>query len=347
MKAKTKTKLVAMMTDTEDPWKPLSPPSQMTDVSGRRVDQSLPWNVYWALDMDRRCLLVFRHSPENSPARTLPRLQGLEVTISAQQQNGQSLLVIRLKDNGQREVFHHLCLDMIEATRATKTEQQAIERFIARIWRWHWLLRGGRDGRLPEEVQKGIIGELQLMQGYLFSVIGVEAAVRSWMGPLGAPKDFEIGHVCIEVKSRKGSAVPFVSISTQHQLDTEGVDALFLYVVEVVNAPGSDPNGITLTDQVVSVQQKIQGLGAAVADLFEQRLMAVGFDRTHDYTDTKWLIGQERLFKVSGDFPRVTPSMYPSGVEKVRYEISLSDCEPYRVDRVDVTPILKGERDVD
>ena len=335
------------MTDDKDPWASLVRPAAMTDASGRRVDPALQWNIYWALDVDGGCLLVFRHLSENRPKNRLPRPSGLEVEARSPQQGSAHLLIVRLKDNEQRDIFHRLCLDMIDATRPATSEPEAIERFLGRIWRWHWLLRGGRGDRLTEDEQKGAIGELHFMQCHLFPSVGVETGVRSWAGPMGSPKDFEVGRTCIEVKARRGAAAPYVAISTQDQLDTEGVDALFLHVAEVTATSADDPKGISVTDKALSIRAEVQAHGTAVAELLEQRLGAIGFDWAHDYSDSRWLIGNEHVYRVVDGFPRITPGMYPSGVANVRYSISLQDCEPYRTNHAAMIATLGGQTNGD
>lgn len=332
-----------MVAETSDPWEDLEPPVQKPSVSGRRVDPVLKWALYWAVDADNSCLLIMQHATENRPRNKLPNLRGLEIATGVAQGANQAHLVIRLKDREQKEIFHRLCLDIIEATRMARSESEAIERFLARTWRWHWLLRGGRDQRLSDEEQKGLIGELGFMQRHLFPLIGVESSIKSWTGPLDAPKDFEVGRVCVEAKARRGAAIPFVSISTEHQLDTAGLDALFLNVTEVAGTSEDDSRGVTVTDVVRCVFEDVQTKDAATVELFEERLLSVGFDWADDYTDKYWLVGQEYLFEVVEAFPRIIPSMHPNGVENVRYSISLQACESFRTDYERMKSLLAGD----
>lgn len=326
----------------EDPWGGLVQPVQMSTVSGRRVDSELQWNLYWAVDTDGSCLLIFKHATENRPNRKMPNLRGLEIEERQQNNEEYSLLIIRLKENEQREIFYQLCLDIVAATRSAQDEKDAIERFLARTWRWHRLLRGGRDERLSDEEQKGLIGELQLMHQHLFPSIGIATSISSWIGPLDAPKDFEIGRVCIEAKARRGTATPFVAISTEHQLDTEGLDALFLNVTEVTGTSEDDPNGVTVTDICRHIYDIVQASDPSVIELFEERLLAVGFDWDDNYSDKKWLIGSEHVFNITENFPRVTPNMFPTGVTNVRYSISLRECEKFRSDYSHIISILRA-----
>ncbi|MCY4300239.1 MAG: PD-(D/E)XK motif protein [Aestuariivita sp.] len=330
------------MSDSHDPWAKLKIPDQTTKVSGRRVDPGLQWSLYWAIDTDKSCLLILQHAPSLRPKGRLPNLRGLEIEIRTPEEGNHALLVIRLKDNGQRDIFYRLCVDIVAATRAAQSEKEAVEQFLARTWRWHRLLRGGRNERLSDEEQKGLIGELRLMQEHLFSAVGMEACIKSWSGPLGTPKDFEIGRVCIEAKTRRGAATPFVSISSEHQLETSGIDTLFLVVSELTGASSDDTKGLSVSDVARSVLANLQENDASVVELFEQRLLAAGFEWNHDYSDNKWLVGTEHVFEITENFPRIVPDMYPSGASNVRYSIALKDCESFRVDQARLNSALKG-----
>ena len=330
-----------MTTSFEDPWRLLSPPAKITDVSGRRVDAKLQYDLYWAVDVEGSCLLILQHGQDSSQKNKLPKLRGLEIEARPQGKD-RAFLMIRLKDNEQREIFHRLCLDIIDATRSAKSENEAVERFLGRTWRWHRLLRGGRSGKLSEEEQKGLVGELLLMQRHLFTSIGIEAAVKSWTGPFNAPKDFEIGGNCIEVKSRRVGATPYISVSTQNQLDTDGIESLFLHVADIIGASADDPKGFTVTEISRRIYEEIRNQSVSFADTFEEILFATGFDWQHDYSDQKWLAGSERLFRVDGNFPRIIPKMCPSGVVDVKYTIALVECEPFRTDYQHMMTMIKG-----
>ena len=326
----------------EDPWKLLSPPVQITDVNGRRVDAKLRHDLYWAVDVDNNCLLLLQHGQDSGPKNKLPKLRGLEIEVRPQSEN-RAFLMIKLKENEQRKIFYHLCLDIIDATRSAQSESEAVELFLGRTWRWHQLLRSGRIGKLSEEEQKGLIGELLFMQRYLFASTGIEAAVKSWTGPLNAPKDFEIGGICIEVKTRRVGATPYIAVSTQNQLDTDGTKSLFLHVADITSARPDDSKGFTVTEISQKIYEEIRECSAPFSDIFEERLFATGFDWQHDYSGQRWLIGSEKLFRVEGSFPRIIPKMCPSGVADVKYTVALMECEPFRIDYQQMVTTLKGE----
>ena len=332
-----------MMTDRNDPWKDIQPPDQTAEASARRVDLSLPWGLFWAVDADRNCLLILRHGKENRKSSRLPNLRGLRIDVHPLDEETDHL-IIRLVDREQREIFHRLCLDIIEATSLAATEQQAIQYFLTRTWRWHRLLMGAPDGRLSDEEQKGLIGELGVLERHLMPALGLSEAIQSWVGPLGEPKDFEIGQICIEAKARRGTATPHVMISSEHQLDLSGVGILFLHVTEVTAAAEGMSDTVTITDIAGRLRSEIMSHDPAAFDLFDERLVAAGFEWDVDYSDKRWWIGPAHVFEVREGFPSITSSMILGGIDKVRYRLSLKDCESFRVDARDLTKAISRER---
>jgi hypothetical protein len=141
-----------------DPWIDLATPDGATKVSARRVDEHLQWNFYWAKSADRKCLLILRHAPDAQPSSRLPTLNGLEISETDADDGQNRMLVFRLADTNQQVIFEQLCRDIVSATSAAESEPEAVELALARTWRWHHLLRGGSNGRLSEEEQKGLIG---------------------------------------------------------------------------------------------------------------------------------------------------------------------------------------------
>lgn len=329
------------MTDENDPWEMIEPPTQAAVVSGQRVDPDLPWGIYWAVDLDRRCLLVLRHESESKPETKLPRLRGLEIESRSPASVPYYLLVLRLLEGEHREIFHRLCLDIVSATQNAASEKEAVALFLGRTWRWHRLLQGRRSDRLSDEEQKGLIGELLVLRDILFPVSGIETALRSWTGPTGAPKDFELGTLCIESKARRGAASPQVAIASAAQLDTSGIDALYLHVADVTGAPSGVSGAVTISDVVVTVASEVAANAPAFTDLLDQRLLSAGYDAEVDYSDSRWLVGPVHVFEVRDGFPRISTADVPTGVRDLRYSVSLADCEPFRLEIGDLKIRLK------
>ena len=329
-----------MTNEPADPWRGIARPDRIDSVTAHRASGSSRWDLFWGVDTEQTCLLMLRFQRGAQVSQQLPKLRGLTVERRSPAADPDDVLVLRLLESEHREIFHRLCLDIVDATGRAETEAEAISRFVARTWRWHRLLRGGRDGRLNEEQQKGLIGELGLLETHLLSAVGVAQAVRSWRGPLGAPKDFEIGRVSVEVKARRGDSSAHVTISSEHQMDSTGVDVLFLQVVEITEAVSEAANALTITEIADRIRSVVAAHDPMTVDLFDARLFATGFDWSDDYSDRRWIRGREHFFNVREGFPRITRSVLPVGVLNVRYSISLPDCEPFRVSADDLLDLI-------
>jgi hypothetical protein len=314
-----------------DPWAALAPPSAAATVTALRVDANIPWGFFWARDLGKNCLLILRHSAAVLPDGRLPLLQGIELSDSFDEQDSARVLVLRLLDTAQRDLFQQLCLDIVRSTVRASTEIEALQLALARTWRWHHLLRGGRDDRLSEEAQRGLIGELLVLERYLLPLLSPRDSVFAWHGPLDAPKDFEIGRVSIEAKARRGAATPYVSISSEFQLDQSGVDSLFLHVVALDAASADAEDSFTVSDVAKRIQDRVRPVDADASDALDSRLTAAGFEWTHDYADMRWVEGDTRVFQIRIGFPSITPGQFPLGVSRVTYSVALQACEPYRV----------------
>lgn len=327
---------------TDDPWNDLAPPSSAAAINARRVDENIPWGFFWARSIDRKCLLVLRHAADSTPAGHLPRLKGIEVAITDGDDG--RMLVFRLLDSAQRDIFYRLCRDIVASAAHAGSEADAIKLALARTWRWHHLLRGGSDGRLSVEEQKGLIGELLVLENILLPAFGALDAVSTWRGPLGSPKDFEIGRVCIEAKARRGSATPFVMINSEFQLDYEGADALYLHVVELDQLPSDAEGAFTLPDVARRVRDRIASADRRATEAFETLLAAAGFSWDEEYSESKWITGASHLYRVSDEFPRIAAHGIASGISNVKYSLSLVECDPFRVEEDHLRDALKGAR---
>lgn len=331
------------MTVPNDPWKDLIPPSAASAINARRVDENNPWGFFWARAMDGKCLLVLQHGAESSPAKKLPSLKGVEVAVSDGDGQHSRMLVFRLLDSRQRDIFHQLCINIVAAGAAARSEPEAVELAVARTWRWHHLLRGGTGGRLSEDEQKGLIGELLVLERYLLPRLSPADSLAAWRGPLGAPKDFEVGRIGIEAKARRGAATPHILITSEHQLDGEGCDLLFLHVVDLSHAPEGAAQAFTVGDAARRVRDWMT-LDNAATDKYESLLAAAGFRWEDDYSDFKWVEGANRVYGVTDGFPRITASEIASGVSNVRYSISLVECERFVVEAKALDEAMAGGR---
>lgn len=332
---------------SDNPWQGLRPPSGADTISARRADPALPWGFFWARHTDRSYMLVLVHGLESQLIRRLPVLRGIEVLDTEAEQEGARMLAFKLLLPEHRDLFQRLCRDVIDGTRGASSEREAVETTLARTWRWHHLLRGGDDGRLSAEEQKGLVGELIILRDLLLPNLSPLDAVASWQGPLGFPKDFVMGRVCIEAKARRGAAKPYVAISSAEQLDSEGADALYLCVVELDRSTPDGGEGLTVTQVAAEVRRRLEEAEPASVEQFEGLLSAAGLRWDDDYADARWIEGSRRVFAVGAGFPRITPDGLQAGVTDVRYAVSLIECAEFECDDTAVLAVIMRGRHAD
>jgi len=328
-----------MMSD--DPWKDIAPPAAIGSINAKRVDPDVRWGFFWGRSIDRKCLFVLTHAPDVVVGGRLPNLRGVEIT-DVPRSDHEHMLMFKLLEDVHRDIFQRLCRDIVSATTTATNEAEALALCLNRTWRWHHLLRGGGDTRLSVDEQKGLAGELLVIERHLLSCLTPRSILESWRGPLDAPKDFEIGRICVEAKARRGAATPHIAISSADQLDISGVDELFLYVVDVDQAPADTASSFTITDLAGRVRDRLLSTDASVSENLDRLLSAAGFEWSDDYSDTQFVEGSSQLFRVTEDFPRISSSALASGIGNVRYSISLQDCVPFAIDSNGLVDALRA-----
>lgn len=334
---------------SNNPWQDIEPPSSAHTANARRIDADLPWDFFWARAVDGRVMLTLQHAASSSPVSRLPRIRDIEVSLSAADEHGASTLGLKLRESSLQDLFHTLCLDIVSSTTHAVSESDAINTALRRTWRWHHLLRGGRSELLSVEEQMGLIGELLILERHLLPLLPTSVAVEAWRGPLGSPKDFEVGLLAIEAKARRGSSQPSVAITSEHQLDSAGVHSLYLHVVDLSPAPEAMSESFSVSEVASRVRERIAADAPGVVGTFDGLLTASGLVPEHDYSDSCFVEGRSRVFSVDSDFPRIAAADILPGVERVTYSIMLDPCEAFEVNDGDLHDAVArlGESDAD
>ena len=309
------------MIPSDTPWSGL----EVGKIDTRRVDAHGKWDLFWAVMPRADAALVLQLSALPSPLPDLPKLQNLDVSF--QTLPGGPILFVRLRDSSQLGLFETLCRDVVAAAGEATTEAEALDRVIGRTFRWHRLLRGGGLNVLSPEEQKGLIGELRVLS-WLMEGLGAKAAVASWTGPSGAPKDFELPGDCIEVKARRTAAQPHVKISNEFQLADVADHRLWLAVIAVDRV--QPPLGQSLSGLVDDLSARILASNPGALMDWELHLADAGYDPSHSYDQWRWVSSDPQYHRVVDGFPRIA-SPVPQGVSSVSYSLALSAIAPFAV----------------
>lgn len=316
--------------DLEQRWSSLARPSG-ENLAAERVRDWAGGQVLVAVDASGRRYLLVRIS-DLTEVR-LPRpLSGLDLEVRQLQPAGQadgSWLVLSPTQRSGERPFVGLASDVVaELPEGGAPDPAAL---FAVIDRWRRFFGRQNDG-LSYEDQMGLIGELWFLLEWLpaFTV----AAVEAWKGPLRGRHDWITPTISVEVKATGTSTGPVVHhIHRLDQLDEPGHGALYLFSVRAVR----DPSGAESLDGLLEqARSAALAVGVTCANLLDDRLRAVGVTQSElgRYSDAI-RIDQAELYEVHGEFPRLVPSYFPSGlpagITDLNYLLDMGACRPWRI----------------
>ncbi len=308
------------MTRVDDLWRDIAAQANRTGLF-RRVDDSHPLDLYAGVDHHgkRVLLLVVRDAPPNLPS------PGIVEIVCNQRGDAEWAIIVQLARADFDELFGRLCQDLIDGTRES-TPATGGEALLRRLSRWRRLLEVGHRRTLSAIELRGLIGELWFLQTVALPRLGPQAAVQGWLGPLAAPHDFVVGDLVVEIKT----CVPGsndVMITSLEQLDG-GIEPLYLGAVSLAPSTSSSADAFTPSMLVTGIRESLESSQSALTE-FDLRLAEAGYADGEEYARAWHHISGVRYFAVRGDFPRLIPSVVPTGVRDVNYVIDLRSCAAF------------------
>lgn len=188
------------------------------------------------------------------------------------------------------------------------------------------MLEVGHRRTLSEIELRGLIGELWFLQTVALPRVGPLAAVQGWLGPLAAPHDFVVGNLVVEIKTCAPGSDD-VMIASLEQLDT-GSEPLYLGAVSLAPSTSGSADAFTTTMLVSGIRERLETSQSALTE-FDLRLAETGYVDREDYARAWYHISSVRYFAVRDDFPRLIPTVVPTGVRDVNYVIDLRSCAAF------------------
>ena len=259
------------------------------------------------------------------------------VEVSTEPRSGEEVaIVLALEDPGAEDLFASLCADVAGSAAPATDEVTALRLYCGRFERWRRLLEGNARG-LSAGRQRGLYGELLTLVDHLAPIVGVDEATLAWLGPDGAPRDFEVAGVGIETKATATNEPQVITIHGERQLDDRGLRALILvhHSLEPVR-DGAD----TLPSLVDRARDRLSGHPASA--VFEDRLLQSGYADVHApfYRRTGYLVRDAAFFDVRPGFPRIVEADLADGIGRVTYALAVDACRHFRYDADPLTPLL-------
>jgi hypothetical protein len=285
----------------------------------RRIDDSHPLDIYAGIDEDRNPLLLLVTN------RVVPEMENFQSLTMRRFRREDTLwsYTLVLDDKKLAPMFGLLCTDLVKTTEAMNPELGAVQ-FFARLGRWKTLLASGNVGLSEQEV-RGLLAELYVLSELLAPQFGIESCALGWAGPEAEEQDFRIDDRSFEVK-----AIPTgktrVRIASLRQLDSLAA-SLDLLVIPVTIA--SQGQGQTLTNLITTIRADLAGSRVG-SSAFESKLMLTGYTEGDDASMRSYTFGVPVRYQVTGNFPRLVPTVVPDGVVEAAYTIDLTLCSGFQ-----------------
>jgi hypothetical protein len=233
-------------------------------------------------------------------------------------------LNIYLLDNDLKDIFSLFIQNVLEDITESVTENEAIIKTLNVISKWKKLFDRINFNGLTSEQQKGLIGELLFFNYLLKNNKTAASILQAWTGADFEDKDFTFGSVGVEIKLTS-SKHPKIKITSERQLDTETLSALFLilYTTEEVKE-----NGFSLNSLVEQILQNIPTDSERI--FFHEKLLLLGY-REDDRESYNKMYSLKKTFgfTVVTDFPKIVKRHLPLGIYNTSYSIELSALESY------------------
>lgn len=256
---------------------------------------------------------------------TPTKLLGSAVISVAQTKTNQSLsLCFSLENPDLLEYFCTFCEDLVNSTIDIVDDNLAYKTLCARYSSWKKLFKPNQ-ARLTENEVIGLIGELLYLRDVMFNSYGFDIALESWTGPEYTHKDFSLDDTWHEVKTISVGKRE-IRISSLEQLDSDVTGTLAVYELERMSPSfhGIKLNAI-VTDILSLLPHNIQ------KESFLNKISQFGYDFSTEYDNFVFAFIALSKFKVDGSFPRLTRSDIPSSIQRVQYDIILSELDTFKI----------------
>ncbi len=304
-----------------------SPPSGES-LTARIAIPNITERLLAAIDSDaRRHLLVLLKPYDEELHDTQSR--GVTVAtreLTVQDRGTAKYLDIACLDTSGHEAFDLIGRELADGVKSADANPAALAAHVLSRWRRFW---GHSQWQLlSRQEQLGLFAELWFLSAWLIPRAGIIRALDGWRGPFGARHDFEWPAKSIEIKATTSTRGRIHRVNGLDQLEPPEQGELLFFSLQLREEGGATNS---LPRLVASCRVQLESEPDALS-LFERALVQGGYSPVHDeeYAKLKLRVVAEDLFRVTKDFPSLTPASIaggiPPGVERVEYEINLSGC---------------------
>lgn len=275
----------------------------------------------------QRCVLI--EIPEDAAAQftAFYEAKGFTLVVGepSVKHRGFVACILQAVSSDQNDVFSVVVADVLQELSKQKDEAEYVRCLKDRLVKWHDFFKNGAKKKLTDETVIGLWGELHVL-GELHAA-GLTTAIDLWNGPIKSAQDFQGKHVAIEVKTAAEDFFSSVNISSETQLDNTGWQALFLIANRIEHGKEKGVSLPALVDRIAGMLSEQQ------RDRFSAALLCLGYvPEDAGFYSKKYVLKEQRVYQVKGEFPRLMRDDMPKGVSRIQYNLSLKSCRDFLVE---------------
>lgn len=250
----------------------------------------------------------------------LKRFIGVEVQIIPSSNNKKELAIILL-DEELTDIFIVFIEDIINSLLDINNSEIALNIISKRINYWKKLFGKFSTNLLTPQQQRGLFGELYFLNKVLIEN-NYKQIINAWKAPNGTNQDFYTNAKAIEVKTSISNSQT-IKISNEYQLDTSGLDKLFIAFYKLYEFP----DGTTLLSLINDIRLLLNS-DIDLLNIFNVKLINLGVfpELEDDYNEIGYRIRDEKYYNVTSEFPKITALMINESISKISYGIDLGYC---------------------
>lgn len=300
----------------------------------RRIPLASAWPAHAGIHRptDARLLILETDATSVRGLRLKDETRGYAITVGPDDAGRSDRATIRIHEatTGFREIFAIFCADILEHWLPHTAAADALKSLTARLARWRKFFQRGPQAGLSREDYVGLYGELYHIEAGLAAGLAPAPLVSGWQGPTGTNQDFLFGPTAVEVKTTTGNEIDKVRITNIRQLDSTGLEALFLAHHAFDLRQGT---GRTLPQLIDALRSTLAATSAEALSTLNDRLLDAGFlDGTPNEFDSWGFTPRHSdVYTVADGFPRLLESGLPPGVCEVSYTLNLSVAAQFKV----------------
>lgn len=288
----------------------------------QRVDPNHPLDFFVGINekgFDQLALITFIEPAQMRSSKAL------EVEKN-KRKDGKWATQISSIEKKNQEIFARLCVDLVENSYSSSSEQEGISRVTARFLAWQRLFASMHE-TLPISVLKGLVGELSFLKSLISKGVTKDDAIDSWMGPNGSDRDFTLNDRWYEIKAI-ATGKDKLTISSLNQLEIDSIG--YLVVSYVDEASKIDSQSKSITTYINEIRAILSDAPEA-SRKFEEKLVSLGYMDKSAYDDIFFVVLGTEFYEVDSSFPKLITQNVPKEITGVRYDLSLAGIEPWKV----------------